>query len=273
MNVEVASNKRFLDTTVKRAADDWDELLTSQVDLTVAAELAMLFDLEAWNRAHSIVDAGCGNGYYLSKLAEFFPDKRYLGVDISPALVTSAAGKHPALDFRVADFFAAPQRNADMLIMRYLVQHLGDFGAILRQARRSLRPGGAMVIIESDLARSLLRPIPPEFYRMLITYHEVSASDGGLKGKLLTDLPAMIEETGEAWRLTEELENATTLVGPFDNHDLLKVFRIWVDLAERSAMFDFDFDAVRSELAAWAAEPASFVRLVTRMFVLEPEAG
>lgn len=273
MNIEVASNKRFLDTTAKQAADDWDELLTSQVDLTIAAELAMLFEFDFWNRAHSVVDAGCGNGYYLSKIAEFFPDKRYLGIDISPALVTSAAAKHPDLDFRVADFFAAPQRNTDVLIMRYLVQHLGDFGAILRQARRALRPGGAMIIIESDLARSLMRPIPPEFYRMLITYHEVSASDGGLKGKLLTDLPGMVAETGEAWRVTGEKENATTLVGPFDNHDLLKVFRIWVDLAERSAMFSFDFDSVRRELASWAEEPASLVRLVTRMFVLEPEAG
>lgn len=270
MNIEVAANKRFLDTTAKRAADDWDALLVNQVDVTLATELELLMRLPCWTRAGSVVDAGCGNGYFLSKLAEFFPDKRYIGIDISPALIETAATRAPDMEFVAADFFENVPPTGDILMMRYLVQHLGDFGAILRQARRALNPGGALIIIESDLSRSLMRPLPTAFYGMLTAYGEASAAEGGLKGRLMADVTDLIGASGEPWRLAEEVEAATTLVGPYSDHDLIKVFHMWVDLAERSAMFAFDFAAVRNELADWAATPASFVKLVTRMFVLEP---
>lgn len=272
MNMEVASNKRFLDTTAQKAADDWDELLISQVDVTLASELSMLFDIDAFRNARTVIDAGCGNGYYLSKLASFFADKSYAGIDISPALAAAAASRYPGIAFRAADFFDNSAGPADVVLMRFLVQHLGDFGAILRQAAKTLEPGGALIIIESDLSRSSMRPLPSVFYRMLLRYGEVSAADGGIKGALLHDVRELIDDTSEPWALAEEKEATTTLVGPFVGHDLVKVFRLWVDLAERSSMFEFDFDAVRGELDDWARDPNCFVKLVTRMFVLEPAA-
>ena len=273
MNVEVAANKRFLDTTSSRSAVDWDELLMSQVDLSIASELEMLLGTQEWNRAAEVVDAGCGNGYYISRLQSFFPEKSFVGVDISPEMTANASLRFPHMHFKTADFFHAAPPPADALIMRFLVQHLGDFAAVLKQARRSLRPDGALIIIESDLARSELRPVPVAFYEMLTKYHAVSAAEGGLKGRLLGDVDALIDSTGENWRLSHEVEKATALVGPFNGGELLKVFGIWVDLAERSQMFAIDFAAVRDELADWGVEPASFVKLVTRMFVLQPVAA
>ncbi len=270
MNIDVAANKRFLDTSAQPAADDWDTLLVNQVDVTIATELELLMRLNSWSRAEHVIDAGCGNGYYVSRLADFFPDKGYLGIDISPALTAAAAARYPEIEFRAEDFFAGSPPTGDVLIMRYLVQHLGDFGAILRQARRALTPGGALVVIESDLERSMMIPLPTTFLQMLGAYNAASAAGGGLKGQLLGDIAGLVAATGEPWRLEQEVEAATTLVGPFADHDIIRVFRMWVDLAERSAMFAFDFNAVRDELAAWGREPVSFVKLVTRMFVLQP---
>ncbi len=272
MNVEVAANKRFLDTTASQSAHDWDELLTSQVDLSIASELSMLLRFDGWMGARTVIDAGCGNGHYLAELKSFFPEKHYLGVDVSPELIATAAHRHVDIDFVEADFFALDADPADAVIMRFLVQHLGDFGSILKQARRLLAPGGSLVIIEADLARSLVWPLPATFYRMLDTYGRVSTADGGLKARLLGDVEGLIADTGEAWHVSATRECATPLVGPFAGHPLEVVFGKWVDLAERSAMFAFDFPAVRAELKRWANEPKSVVNLVTRMFVLEPEA-
>ena len=107
---------------------------------------------------------------------------------------------------------------------------------------------------------------------MLDPYGRVSAADGGLKMRLLSDVEGLIAETNEPWRLAEMRESATPLVGPFAGRNLETVFGKWIDLAERSAMFAFDFPAVRRELSQWASEPRSVVNLVTRMFVLEPQA-
>ncbi len=188
MNVDVAANKRFLDTSTQQSSADWDELLVSQVDLSIASELNILLRIDKWNRASRVIDAGCGNGYYLAKLQQFFPGKAFVGIDISAELTGSAAVRHPGIEFHTADFFSASVASADVLIMRFLVQHLGDFTAILRQAQRMLRPRGALIIIESDLSRSTMRPLPPTFFDMLTIYHQVSAAEGGLKVSLLGDI-------------------------------------------------------------------------------------
>jgi hypothetical protein len=133
-----------------------------------------------------------------------------------------------------------------------------------------LRPRGALIIIEGDLSRSTVRPLPPAFYRMLTTYQRVSVADGGLKERLLGDVEALIENTGEPWRLATTRENGTALVGPFCGGHVDKVFGKWVDLAEGSNMFAFDFASVRRELAEWGRQSSAFVNFVTRMFVLEP---
>lgn len=272
MNVAVAPNKRFLDTTARQSADDWDQLLAHQVDLLFADELLMLRGLPAWTSARRVIDAGCGNGYYLSRLAAFFPEKEYLGIDISPELTAAAAIHHPELTFETGDFFSVDAEPADVIVMRFLVQHLKDFGEILRGAECMLRPGGSLIIIESDLSRSEIRPMPPGFLRMLIAYATASASQGGLKGELLTNIGKLIADTNQPWDVTVEHEAHTVRVGPFEDGKLVSVFGKWVDLAERSAMFAFDFDGVRAELCSWSRQSASFVNLSTRMFVLEPRA-
>lgn len=270
MNVDVVANRQFLDTKASQAARDWDELLVNQVNLSIASEVSALIGLEQWSRAESVIDVGCGNGYYLSELKTFFPAKKYLGIDMSSELIATATLRHPEIAFQVSDFQTAETERADVVVMRFLVQHLGSFRAVLRGASRMLRPGGALIIIEADLDRSIVRPIPPDFLRMLNTYGQVSADAGGLKSRLLRDVEGLIAETGEPWQLAGTRESATALVGPFAGSSLSTVFVKWVDLAERSSMFAFDFAAVRRELREWADQQASLVNLVTRIFVLEP---
>ncbi len=149
MQLAVEANRRFLSTAAPRAAADWDSLLAYQVDLAFPQELKFLVSLKAWRDATRVLDAGCGNGYYISRLHEFFPEKRYFGVDISQELVAIAARRHPDIAVTLADFTQyTPDRRFDLIVMRFLVQHLKDFGAILQAADRLLTPTGRLLIIE-----------------------------------------------------------------------------------------------------------------------------
>lgn len=271
MGTTVAANKRFLDTSLSQSARDWDQVLDDQVDLLFADELAFLRALPEWIAAARVIDAGCGNGSYLAKLAAFFPDKDYLGVDLSPELTGLARHRHPSLPIVTGDFFQASVAPADLIVMRFLVQHLGDFGAILRRAKALLRPGGSLIVVEADLARSQIAPLPSTFLRMLVAYNKASAADGGIKGALLADPAKLVASSAASWSVTEH-DAMTARIGPFAGGKLIRVFEHWVDLAERSEMFVFDFAAVRAELAAWGEHPASFVSLATRFFVLKPAA-
>src|SRR5262249_11823891 len=195
MQLAVEANERFLNTAAPRAAADWDSLLAYQVDLAFPQELKFLVSLKAWRDATCVLDAGCGNGYYLSRLHEFFPEKRYFGVDISPELVAIAARRHPEIAVTMSDFIKdAPNCRFDLCVMRFFVQHLKDFGAILQAADRLLAPEGRLLIIESDLAASGHHPDLPALTEMLLTFARVSGEQGAIKPRLLADAGRLVRE-------------------------------------------------------------------------------
>lgn len=270
MQIAAEANQRFLSTAAPRAASDWDSLLAYQVDLAFPQELKFLVSLKAWWDAACVLDAGCGNGYYLSRLREFFPEKRYFGVDISPELAAIATRRHPDMAVTVGDFTNyAPKRRFDLIIMRFLVQHLKDFGAILNAADRLLTPSGRLLIIESDLAASGHHPELPALTDMLHTFARVSSEQGAIKPRLLTNADKLVRDADPRWSIEHQESIANPHVGPFDGSKLLAVYRLWIDLCESSSMFQFDFDRVRGELEHWAHDPATFSNVALRMIVLK----
>ena len=58
-----------------------------------------------------ILDAGCGEGYYTSRLKTCMPKAQVSGFDISKFAVKSAAGKYKEIDFAVASIFDIPVKN------------------------------------------------------------------------------------------------------------------------------------------------------------------
>jgi SAM-dependent methyltransferase len=269
MQLAVEANERFLNTAAPRAAADWDSLLAYQVDLAFPQELKFLVSLNVWRDAAWVLDAGCGNGYYLSRLREFFPEKRYFGVDISPELVTIAARRHPDIAVTMTDFTKyAPDRRFDLIIMRFLVQHLKDFGAVLQAADRLLAPDGRLLIIESDLAASGHHPDLPALTDMLVTFARVSSEQGAIKPRLLTNADRLIRETNPRWSVEHQESIANPHVGPFGGSKLLAVYQLWIDLCERSNMFRFDFDRVRDELERWSRDSATFSNVALRMILM-----
>src|SRR5215468_10233302 len=270
MQLAVEANRRFLSTAAPRSAADWDSLLAYQVDLAFPQELKFLVSLNAWRDAAWVLDAGCGNGYYLSRLREFFPEKRYFGVDISPELVTIAARRHPDIAVTMTDFTKyAPDRRFDLIIMRFLVQHLKDFGAVLDAADRLLTPTGRLLIIESDLAASGHHPDLPAFTEMLHTFARVSGEQGAIKPRLLTNAEALVRETDPLWSIEQQESIASPHIGPFGGSKLLAIYQLWIDLCERSNMFRFDFERVRDELERWSHDPATFSNVALRMILMK----
>ena len=64
-----------------------------------------------------IVDCGCGEGYYTSKIAEVLPDRTVCGFDISKDALAVAAKRNKTVEYAVASSFDIPLPDscADML--------------------------------------------------------------------------------------------------------------------------------------------------------------
>jgi methyltransferase family protein len=87
-----------------------------------AAVAAQLPDI--WTRygIRSLVDAPCGDCYWMSKIATALD--RYVGVDIVPELIEANRAEHPALTFQCADLTRDVLPGADAILCRDCLQHL-----------------------------------------------------------------------------------------------------------------------------------------------------
>ncbi len=264
----------FLDTSSVVAASQWDELLRLQVDLFFPYELDWLADNEAWKRARDILDVGCGNGYYLSKLKALHADKTYHGMDVSAELITLAKQQHraPGIEFATGDFLKGEiGRRYDAILLRFVVQHLDSFSLIAERAAAMLRPGGTVIIIEPNFAQSRIWPAAPLFTGLLAAFEQRQDTLGRLRAHL-GELPAMIDQLA-GWRIAYDRSVFVPAVGPFRGTKTIATFQRWIDLCERVSGLDYPFDDTRSEIAQWSDGAATYSRIALRItqIAFEPE--
>lgn len=123
-----------------------------------AAASALARDLGA--RPLAVLDLGCGSARHAARLLHGRPITAYAGYDLSATALAAArtmltaAGIRPVL--HAADLregLAGPPDSVDLILCSYALHHLetAGKGAALAAARRRLRPGGRMLLI--DLAR------------------------------------------------------------------------------------------------------------------------
>lgn len=106
--------------------------------------LGLLGDVEG----ATILDAACGPGLYAHELAT--RGAHVIGFDQSPRMVELAQRRVPTGTFRIHDL-AHPldwvnDRTVDRVLFALALEYVDDRVAALREFRRVLRPGGALVL-------------------------------------------------------------------------------------------------------------------------------
>jgi ubiquinone/menaquinone biosynthesis C-methylase UbiE len=113
-----------------------------------------------------VVDFGCGVGLVSRMLAEMVgPTGKVIGLDASVEQVEQARIICREAGLKNTAFFAADATNTelsdewfDLVYCRYLLLHLPDPAACLREMRRVLKPGGMIVVEDGDLATATSLP-------------------------------------------------------------------------------------------------------------------
>ena len=109
-----------------------------RIDFKVAAEA-----IAATRIANpSVIEVGCGSGYYSEVLATLLPSTIvYRGIDYSQAMVARARAHYPSRVFEVADATRLPyaNRSFDIVFNGVSLMHIVDFAAVIREAARVAR--------------------------------------------------------------------------------------------------------------------------------------
>jgi ubiquinone/menaquinone biosynthesis C-methylase UbiE len=147
-----------------------------------------------------LLDVGCGVGAVLAVLGQEFPGVRLSGVDLERRQLAFARGhlERSGVEATLleADALALPfaDESFDHVWMMWLLEHIADSAAALREARRVLVPGGAVTAIEVDYSTCHAEPSTPAlealFRAMVLGMAAAGWSDAG------TRLPGWLSEAG-----------------------------------------------------------------------------
>jgi ubiquinone/menaquinone biosynthesis C-methylase UbiE len=113
---------------------------TGTVLLTLAQEL----------RAARLLEVGCGTGHWLALLRPATP--HLFGLDLSAGMLSQARRRNGelALVRGRADRLPFPDSSFDLVCCVNAIHHFGNQRTFIAEARRLLRPGGALAVIGFD---------------------------------------------------------------------------------------------------------------------------
>lgn len=133
-----------------------------------------------------VADIGCGVGAVSTWIArQVGPAGEVVGVDLGPDQVRKAREHAETEGISNTQFVAGDAidtglvREAfDLVYCRFVLMHLPDPAAALREMRELVRPGGTLVCEDGDFTRPFCEPPSPAFDRAFELYRQIGERRG-----------------------------------------------------------------------------------------------
>ncbi len=209
------------------------------------------------------LDAGCGGGHVSRELAARAGDTgAVVGIDLDEVVLDLARSDALAagitnVEFRIGDARDLDAAGFDVVFARFLLSHVGDAASVVSALVRAMRPGGVIVLEDTDISGVMCHPPSVAFDRFVQLYSETIRRRGGNAdlGRMLPGLltGAGLDDVGVSIAQPVATDGEVKLMVP------LTLERI-VDsaIAERVADNDEIADTV-AELYAQAADPSTLM--------------
>jgi ubiquinone/menaquinone biosynthesis C-methylase UbiE len=134
-----------------RGMDSIETILRSEIDPAYALRSRLICQKIIEKKPQSILDAGCGRGFYVKLFAKLEGIRTIAGVDINPDYVAQAkeiTNNFPQVQIQHASLETLPFANAsfDFIVCSEVIEHVPDESKVLRELHRVLKPGGTLVV-------------------------------------------------------------------------------------------------------------------------------
>lgn len=133
-----------------------------------------------------VLEAGCGTGAQTVFLARSSPQAAFTSIDLSHESLEMARARVERsgirnVAFQQADLFDLPfpASSFDHVFVCFVLEHLRDPIAVLRNLRRVLAPGGTVTVIEGDHGSAYFYPRSDAADRTIRCQVELQSAAGG----------------------------------------------------------------------------------------------
>jgi SAM-dependent methyltransferase len=175
----------------------FDEETSKRVEATyltpdVVEQRRRLVDLVAMKPGERVVDIGSGPGLLACDIAAAFgPDGAVDGVDPSDSMLAIARRREPPpgsapIEFHRGDAYKLPfdEGTFDAAVSTQVYEYVEDMPAALAEARRVLRPGGRILILDTDWDSVVWHSRDEERMRRILAAWDEHLADPHLPRKL-----------------------------------------------------------------------------------------
>lgn len=127
-----------------------EKILSKVGDLSFRRRILTLLEYLDIKSSDKVLDAGCGEGFYVMLLAELY-GCQIVGLDNDPEILNRAKkwiGEKEGIKFIVGDVTELPFENEsfDKIILSEVLEHIPDDKKALAEVYRALKPGGVLGI-------------------------------------------------------------------------------------------------------------------------------
>ncbi|MFP2994774.1 methyltransferase domain-containing protein [Spongiivirga sp. MCCC 1A20706] len=139
-----------------------------------------------WNEGSTILEAGCGVGAQTRTIATMNPTCNFVSVDISKSslkLARETINKNNIknVEIQLADIFELPYANNyfDHIFVCFILEHLSNPLAALKELKRVLKKDGTITVIEGDHGSTFFHPDSDDARKAINAQVILQAETGG----------------------------------------------------------------------------------------------
>ncbi|MFF2093812.1 class I SAM-dependent methyltransferase [Paenibacillus sp. NPDC058174] len=162
--------------------DLFDEMLQLTTTLFFEQENNLFFHFLE-KESSTLIDVGCGNGDYLSRLHDTYPQLSLTGLEYEAGIFERAVRKQKdRLDFQLSSYESASVEpdSAGAIVARLVMQHIPDRIQFAEWAYKCMVPGGRLLLLDADDNALQLNGRLPLFSQLYVQSRQSMQSKGWL---------------------------------------------------------------------------------------------
>ena len=175
----------------------FDEVLSRRIEATyttpdVVDQRRTTLRVLDLRRGEDVLDIGSGPGFLAAEMAqEVGPDGTVTGLDPSPSMLTLAQNRRPDAGAAVVRYLDGkatslpfPDASFDVVTSTQVYEYVVDIEAALAEAHRVTRPGGRLLVLDTDWDSVVWRSTDPDGMRRVLAAWDEHLVDPHLPRRL-----------------------------------------------------------------------------------------